>query len=207
MGGPRQTLSVTDAVAIIVGIVIGAGIFRTPSIVAAATNSKSTFLLVWPLGGAISLVGALCYAELASAYPSSGGDYHYFRLSFGKWVAFLFAWARLTVIQTGSIVILAFVFGDYAAQLVPLGPHASAIYAAGSIIVLTVVNSLGVKQGTRTQNLLTGAKILGLVCVILVGILVPATSSTTATRGQPGGLRVTNPRVERFVRHPGEKFV
>jgi amino acid transporter len=170
---PGKQLSVVDAVAIIVGIVIGAGIFKTPSIVAATAGSKAAFLLLWPLGGALSLVGALCYAELASAYPSEGGDYQYFRLSFGKWVAFLFAWARLTVIQTGSIVILAFVFGDYASQLFPLGPYASAIYAAVAIVILSVLNSVSLKHSTRTQNLLSGAKILGLLCIIIIGIWLP----------------------------------
>jgi amino acid transporter len=190
VGAPRKILSVADAVAIIVGIVVGAGIFKTPAIVAASTGSNAKFLLVWPLGGAISLVGALCYAELASAYPDAGGDYHYFTLSFGKWVAFLFAWARLTVIQTGSIVILAFVFGDYSAQLVPLGPHSSAIFAATAIIVLTLVNSLSIKQSTRTQNLLSGAKLLGLLCVFLAGAFLPASSSSTAVSAHtpPGGL-------------------
>src|ERR671933_827724 len=75
------------------------------------------------------LVGALCYAELASAYPHAGGDYHYLARSFGRDIALLFAWARLAVIQTGSIAILAFVFGDYAAQLLPLGARGPSIYA------------------------------------------------------------------------------
>ena len=190
MGEPRQTLSLVDAVAIIVGIVVGVGIFKTPSIVAASAGSKAAFLLVWPLGGAISLVGALCYAELATAYPSEGGDYHYFTLSFGKWIAFLFAWARLMVIQTGSIVILAFVFGDYSAQLVSLGPHASAIYAAAAIVVLTLINSLSVRQSSRTQNLLSAAKILGLSCVFLFGFFLttPASNSTTASYSLNGSL-------------------
>src|SRR6185503_4560668 len=82
-------------------------------------------------------------------------------------------WARLTVIQTGSIVILAFVFGDYASQLFPLGPYASAIYAAIAVIVLSILNSVSLKHSTRTQNILTGAKILGLVCIIIVGIWLP----------------------------------
>ncbi|MBA2703638.1 MAG: amino acid permease [Blastocatellia bacterium] len=180
-----KQLSVVDAVAIIVGIVIGAGIFKTPSIVAATAGSKTVFLLLWPLGGALSLVGALCYAELASAYPSEGGDYQYFRLSFGKWVAFLFAWARLTVIQTGSIVILAFVFGDYASQLFPLGPNASAIYAAAAIIILSILNSVSLKHSTRTQNLLSGAKILGLLCIIIIGIWLPTAPVSVAQDSSP----------------------
>ena len=188
-GSPKKILSVVDAIAIIVGIVVGAGIFKTPSIVALSAGSKAAFLLVWPLGGAISLVGALCYAELASAYPSAGGDYHYFTLSFGSGVAFLFAWARLMVIQTGSIVILAFVFGDYSAQLLPFGNHSSALYAALSIIVLTLMNSLSVKQSARTQNLLSGAKIVGLLSVFVVGLfLVRSSSSTEAAVSHPRAL-------------------
>lgn len=189
MEAPRKQLSVVDAVAIIVGIVVGAGIFKTPSIVAASAGSNTAFLLLWPLGGAISLIGALCYAELASTYPSEGGDYAYLRLSFGRWVAFLFAWARLTVIQTGSIVILAFVFGDYFAQLIPLGSHASALYAAAAVIVLSILNATSLKQSTRTQNLLSGAKILGLLCVCFVGLFLPTASPSPADyQPQTGAL-------------------
>jgi APA family basic amino acid/polyamine antiporter len=187
-GSPRKILSVVDAIAIIVGIVVGAGIFKTPSIVAASAGSKTAFLLVWPLGGAISLAGALCYAELASAYPSAGGDYHYFTLSFGRGVAFLFAWARLMVIQTGSIVILAFVFGDYSAQLLPLGSHSPVLYAALSIVVLTLMNSLSVKQSTRTQNLLSGAKIVGLLSVFVIGLFLAQPSSSPEAASHTGAL-------------------
>jgi len=180
VGMHRQTVSVIDAVAIIVGIVVGAGIFKTPSIVAATVGSETAFLLVWPIGGAISLIGALCYAELASAYPNEGGDYYYFQLSFGEGIAFLFAWARLMVIQTGSIVILAFVFGDYFAQMVPLGQHSSAIYAALAVVVLTLINSLSVKQTKRIQNLLSAAKILGLLCVFMAGMFFAAPAAALA---------------------------
>ncbi|MGH9958511.1 MAG: APC family permease, partial [Pyrinomonadaceae bacterium] len=126
----------------------------------------------WVLGGAISLVGALCYAELASTYPSEGGDFHYFSLGFGRSVAFLFAWARLAVIQTGSIAILAFVFGDYASKLVFLGEQSTVIYAATAIIVLTALNSFGVKQGTLTQKILSGAKVVGLLSVVVIGFFL-----------------------------------
>ena len=187
MSATRQTLSVVDAVAIIVGIVVGAGIFKTPSIVAANATSKTTFLLLWPLGGAISLVGALCYAELASAYPSEGGDYHYFELAFGRWVAILFAWSRLMVIQTGSIVILAFVFGDYATQLIPLGAHASAIYAAAAIVILTALNSFSVKHSTRTQNLLSAVKVIGLLTIFVVGMSIPAVPQSLSTNYSHSG--------------------
>ena len=103
----KQTLSTMDAVALIVGIVIGAGIFKTPSLIAANTGNGSIFLLTWLAGGIISVIGALCYAELATAYPHAGGDYHYLTRAFGRKIAFLFGWARMTVIQPGSITILA----------------------------------------------------------------------------------------------------
>ncbi|HRC99474.1 MAG TPA: amino acid permease, partial [Deltaproteobacteria bacterium] len=113
---PRKTLTVADAVAIIVGIVVGVGIFKTPSIVASSSGSEGMLLFVWLLGGMISLLGALCYAELATTYPHAGGDYHYLTRAFGHTSGFLFAWARMTVIQTGSIAMAAFLIGDYASE-------------------------------------------------------------------------------------------
>ena len=116
---PRKTLSVIDGIALIIGVVVGTGIFKTPSLVAANTGDDLVFFLTWFLGGAVSLIGALCYAELAVTYPHSGGDYHYLSRAFGQDVGFLFGWARMTVIQPGSIAMLAFVFGDYLSQLLP----------------------------------------------------------------------------------------
>ncbi len=166
-----------DAVAIIVGIVIGAGIFKTPSLVAANTANEAWFLFAWLLGGIVSLVGAFCYAELATTYPHAGGEYHFLHRAFGQDIAFLFAWARATVIQTGSIAMLAFVFGDYASQVLPLGSYSPAIYAAVAVIALTTLNVLGVQQGKWTQNLLTAAKVLGLLLVVAVGLLLVAPSA------------------------------
>src|SRR5690606_10910853 len=114
---PKQILSVTDAVVVIVGIVVGAGIFRTPSIVAANTGSPELFFGVWILGGVISLIGAMCYAELSTAFPNTGGDYHFLHRAFGRRFAFLFAWARMSIIQTGSIALLAFIVGDYMSEI------------------------------------------------------------------------------------------
>src|SRR5918996_1112111 len=124
---PRPVLGLASVVALIVGTVVGAGIFRTPPLVAANAGSEILLLAAWALGGAISLMGALCYAELASAYPSVGGEYHYLTRAFGEKTGFLFVWARMSVIQTGSIALLAYVLGDYASQLYRLGPHSPAI--------------------------------------------------------------------------------
>ncbi|NJM69351.1 MAG: amino acid permease [Scytonema sp. RU_4_4] len=188
---PKPTLSTIDAIALIVGMVVGVGIFKTPALVAANTQSPGVALLAWLLGGGMSLVGALCYAELTTAYPDAGGTYHYLMRAFGKGPAFLFAWARMTVIQTGSIALPAFVFGDYASELLPLGEYSSAIYATGVVICLTGLNILGVKQGKWTQNWLTAAKVLGLLLIIIVSIsfaaLMPSTTSTAAAQNTAFG--------------------
>ena len=165
------TLSVKDVVAIVVGIVIGAGIFRTPSLVAANAGGPGLLILLWILGGLVSLNGSLCYAELATTFPHPGGDYHYITRAFGTDVAFLFAWARMTVIQTGSIAMLGFIFGDYFAGLLPVTGSASPFFAAGAVVCLTAINLIGLRQGKMTQTLLTLAKVLGLLAVILPGLM------------------------------------
>lgn len=180
----KPTLSVVDASAIVVGMVIGAGIFETPTLVAQNTGSQGVILFAWLLGGIASLIGALCYAELTTAYPHPGGDYHYFMRAFGTNIAFLFAWARMTVIQTGSITLFAYAFGDYASQILPLGSYSSAIYAALCIAILTGLHILGVRQGKWTQNFLTLATVLGLALVIIAGMITVA-GTTPVPNGAP----------------------
>jgi amino acid transporter len=175
----RPTLRVIDVVAIIVGTVVGAGIFRTPSLVAANAPSEAVALGAWAAGGVVSLIGALCYAELAAAYPSPGGDYHYLARAYGMRLAFLFAWARITVIQTGSIALLAFVIGDYASRLVPLGAFSPAIYAGLTVALITGVHVVGVRQGRLVQNLLTGVEVAGLLLVIAAGLALGTSSAPT----------------------------
>ncbi len=174
---PKPTLGPGDVVALIVGVVIGAGIFRTPSLVAATVGSGDIMLLAWLLGGIISLVGALCYAELTTAFPNTGGDYHFLMRAYGRRVAFLFAWARMSIIQTGSVALLAFIFGDYVSQIFSLGDHSSVIYAALLVILLTGINILGVNMGAAAQKILTTVEVLGLILVVVVGIFfIPATN-------------------------------
>ncbi|ARV58507.1 amino acid permease [Nostocales cyanobacterium HT-58-2] len=188
---PKPTLSIMDAVALIVGMVVGVGIFKTPAFVAANTQNAGVALLAWLLGGVMSLVGALCYAELTTAYPDAGGTYHYLMRAFGKSPAFLFAWARMSVIQTGSIALPAFVFGDYASQLLPIGQYSSAIYATGVVICLTGLNILGVQQGKWVQNWLTIAKVVGLLLIMIISLVfaaqAPPETSTTATQNAAFG--------------------
>ncbi len=191
---PVPTISTKSAVALIVGIVVGAGIFRTPSLVAANVASEGSLLTLWLAGGLISLIGAFCYAELATTYPHTGGDYHYLTRAYGKPFSFLFAWSRVTVIQTGSVALLAFVFGDYATQILYLGEYSVSIYAAFVVIVLTAINMMGVQQGTRTQNLLTLVEVFSLLLIIVAGLVLiqsPAPSvpvEPTTTTGATGSI-------------------
>ncbi len=145
--------------------------------IAANTGRADVFFLAWVAGGIISLVGALCYAELATAYPHTGGDYHYLTRAFGRKVGFLFVWSRMTVIQPGSIAMLAFVFGDYLSQILPLGHSAHSLYAALSIAILTALNLMGAQKGKWTQNLLTAIKLIGLFSVVVVGMMFTSSPS------------------------------
>lgn len=166
----KPSLSLFDAIAIIVGLIIGAGIFETPSLVAANAGGTEIALAIWGLGGVMSLIGALCYAELATTYPHPGGTYYYLRRAFGNAIAFLFAWTRMSVIQTGSIALLAFVLGDYASQIWQLGSYSASIYAAVAIILFTGLNIVGVRQGKWLQNILAIAQVAGLSIVSAIGL-------------------------------------
>ena len=177
VGQPQRLLDPLGAVALIVGMVIGAGIFKTPALVASLSADVGWTLGVWVLGALISVMGALCYAELCSAYPHAGGDYHFLQRAFGRNVAFLYAWARATVINPGAIALLAFVFGDYFSQVLSLGPHSSALWAFAIVLLLTAVNMLGIHASSRIQFWLTLFEVLGLLAVVVAGFTVEASDS------------------------------
>jgi amino acid transporter len=164
-------LGLWDATSIIVGIMIGVGIFELPATIFEKVPGPWHALGVWALGGMLALAGAFCFAELASAYPRSGGEYVYLTRGFGPLVGFLFAWAQLTVIRPASIGALAYVFATYAHQLWDIGNHGILILALASVVVLTVINILGVTLSATAQNLLTVAKIAGLAGIIVAGML------------------------------------
>lgn len=184
-GSSRSTLSVTDGALMIVGIVVGIGIFKSPQLVAAFSPNEWVFIALWVCGGLTTLIGALVYAELAAAYPSKGGEYHFLSRAFGFPVAFLFAWARTTVIQTGAIAAIAFVFGDYAQALWPLGSHGSAIYAAIALIALTLLNVAGTYHSKTAQNILTLAFVAAMLLTAAIGLLNPR-ATVPAAVADPG---------------------
>jgi APA family basic amino acid/polyamine antiporter len=176
---PARLLQPAAAVAIIVGIVIGAGIFKTPSMVAGVTGDVGWMLSIWLVGALISVAGALCYAELSAKHPHAGGDYHFLELAYGRRLSFLYAWAKATVINTGSIALLAFVFGEYMTKVIDLGPASTALWAIGIVVALTLVNWIGLQASSTVQMVLTVLEVLGLVAVVVAGFLVSAPADAT----------------------------
>ena len=182
---PKPALSIFDAVMIITGIVIGGGIFAMPPLVASVTGSVQWMLIAWAAGGVLSLIGALVYAELATAFPSAGGDYHFLSRAYGRDLSFFFAWARVTVITTGSIAMLSFILGDYATRIVPLGAHSPTIYAVLTVLALTALNIVGLRASARAQNVLTLLLIAGLALLALAGAIAFLGGSAPTPPGGP----------------------
>jgi APA family basic amino acid/polyamine antiporter len=157
----------------VVGGIIGSGIFLNPAIVAARVRTAVLTLAVWVIGGIIALIGALVYAELGARRPVAGGGYVYLRDAFGRLPAFLYAWTLLLVIATGAIAAVAVTFATYAGSLLGLGPPARVPLAVGAIVLLSAINYAGVKPGAVTQNVFTLLKLAALAALILAGLLLP----------------------------------
>jgi amino acid transporter len=184
---PKPLLSVSDGVVLMCGMVIGAGIFKAPSIVAGNTSSATWFLLAWILGGAISLCGALVYAELASRYPETGGEYAFLQRGWGRGAGFVFAWSRMTVIQTGAIAAVAYVFGDYASEIFNLGAKSSAIYAAIGIVALTALNFAGTVESKTLQKIMQYLLFAGLLFIGIAGLVSGGAGAKPAAAAAAGG--------------------
>ncbi|MBM4069456.1 MAG: amino acid permease [Planctomycetes bacterium] len=179
----HEKLGMWDAVCIIVGIVTGSSIFKTPNLIFENVSGTWVAMAVWFGCGVLALVGALCYAELATTYPRSGGDYVYLTRAFGKPVGFLFGWAQLVVILTGSTGMMAFIFGDYLAGLVNVEEadraHFAALSGIVAVVVLSVMNFFGVVFGKVVQNVLVIVKMFGFAAIVVVGLLYGSTSGWT----------------------------
>ena len=190
----KQELSLFDSTCLIVGIIIGAGIYQTAPDVAKGVGGGWEVLAIWTCGGLLSFCGAMGYAELASAYPRQGGDYVYLSRAYGRWAGFLFGWAQLAIVRPGDIAVMAFVFATYAQTLFdPLAstafPYAQQLYAVGAATVLTLINVMGVSEGKWTQNVLTILKTLGLVAIVGLSFLsLPTQPAPTTVETLPWSL-------------------
>ncbi|MBI4394192.1 MAG: amino acid permease [Euryarchaeota archaeon] len=173
-GGLRRDLSRIDAVAVIVGTMIGSGIFLGPEIIAQAVPGSATIILVWLVAGVLIFFGALTHAELGAAQPESGGGYVFLREAYGPFWGFLVGWSQLTVTKTGSIAALAVAFATFLRELVGLSDVLFLTLPVGLIVVLSVLNYVGVKYGGMFQTLTTSLKVIAIIALIVFGLAVAA---------------------------------
>ena len=169
----HKSFSFYDATAVIIGIVIGAGIFKLPVLVAMNTGSAGMMFLCWIIGGAVSLAGALCYAELATKYPDEGGDYHFLFKAYGRKVSFLFGYARMMIIQPGSIVMMVFIAGGELTHFISFGKYSGSVFAMIIVTFLTFINIAGVRQFNAAQKTLTMLVLTGLAVIALSPHVLP----------------------------------
>ncbi len=211
-GALVRSLGLLDATMIVVGSMVGSGIFIVSADIARQVRSPGLLLVVWLVTGVLTVIGALCYGELAAAMPAAGGQYVYLREAFGPLWGFLYGWTTLLVIQTATIAAVAIAFAKFTGVLVPwfssstwlwqigrfgpyrlwfgeLGPYTVGLntqnlLAILSIIVLTWVNLRGIRTGALVQNVLTLTKTGALVGVILLGVAFATTTALTANFGR-----------------------
>jgi basic amino acid/polyamine antiporter, APA family len=182
-----RRLGLFDATMIVMGGIIGSGIFINPYVVARQVNTPFLILGVWAFGGLIALTAAFVWAELAALRPQVGGQYAYLREAFHPSLAFLYGWALLLVIQTGGMAAVAVTFARYFVELTQ-APVAEWSVAALALAALTVVNCFGVRSGSTVQNVLMVLKILAIIALIFCGLLLatPAGASLDQTSSSPG---------------------
>ena len=167
--GFKKILGRWDSLAIIIAVVIGVGIFRVPAEVAKYLDSPRLILSAWLLGGVISLLGALCFAELSSSFPKTGGNYIYLRESYGPCAGFLFGWSELIAIRTGSIAAVSFICAEYARSFLSINGSLVKPLAISVVFALSFTNMAGLRYGKKIQDILTVVKIAALTGVILFG--------------------------------------
>src|SRR5437867_5019970 len=173
----KRQLGFLDSTMINVGTIIASAIFIVPSTIASQLHASAPAILVWVAGGAVSLLGALAVAELGAAMPKAGGLYAYLGEAYGPAWGYLYGWTSGVVINPASIAAIAVGFATYLGFFVPLGGPGIKIAAIASIVALTLLNCLGVKPGTMTQNALTLTKMGLLVALIVIGFALPGGSA------------------------------
>ena len=163
----------------VIGGIIGAGIFLNPAIVAQRVGTSGLSLTVWALGGAVALIGAVCFGELGDRIPKAGGGYVYLRDAFGPLPAFLYAWALLLVIATGAIAAVAVTFANYTVALVGASERLATPLAVGAILLLSAINYVGVKPGAVTQNIFTVLKLAAIAGLVVTGLAFAGVGQTS----------------------------
>jgi APA family basic amino acid/polyamine antiporter len=164
-----KELTLYGLIMVAIGSCIGSGIFVTPSQIAGLIPSSGIILLVWALGGIITLTGALTFGELGSLFPKAGGIYVFLKEAYGGWLGFLYGWAYLVIITSGSIAVLSLAFSHYLSFFIPMDNTGKMITSIIAISILTTLNVLRAKFGEIFSNIFTGLKILGILIVICSG--------------------------------------
>ncbi len=176
----------------VVGGIIGSGIFLNPAIVAQRVGTTFATLATWVLGAVVAIIGAFIYAELGARAPKAGGGYIYLRDAFGPLPAFLYGWSLFLMVSTGAIAAVAMTFANYTTALLDLSAAWSTPFAVGAVLLLTGVNIAGVTPGAITQNVTTILKLSAIGLLIVAAFIAPASSATDATRAVTTTLTVPN---------------
>jgi APA family basic amino acid/polyamine antiporter len=186
----RRALGPFDATMVVIGGIIGSGIFVNPSLVARVLDTPALVLAAWIAGGAVAIAGAFAYAELGALMPRAGGNYVYLRDAWHPVVGFLYGWALLFLIETGAIAAVAIVFAEHALKLAGAAQVSPKPLAVLTILVLSAINYVGVKPGSRVLNVFVVLKVAALAVIILVafsGVAAPAWLSASRTGAPPSG--------------------
>jgi APA family basic amino acid/polyamine antiporter len=187
----RRVLGRFDLTMIAIGGTIGSGIFLTPSLIASNLESPLLILGVWVVGGMMALAGSLTFAELGGMMPGAGGVYVYLSRTYGRLFGFLFGWAYLLVVNTGGIAALSIAFATYFGYFVPLGVTGIKVAAIIGLVVLTLINTVGVRAGGMFSDVFTVLKLIGIACVIIIGMMWGSSTTTdfsTRTGTYPSGF-------------------
>ena len=185
-----RSLTRLNATAMVTGTIIGASIFVQPSEIAQHLATPGSIMLVWAVCGLLTLSGALVCAELASAFPQTGGVYVFLREAFSPLVGFLWGWAMFWTMHSGIVAAIAVVCARYAAYFVPVGEFGVRAIAVGVIVALSALNYRGVRAGSRAQTVLTVVKVVAIALVVIAAFAVPGgTASAAQPAGEPSSLR------------------
>ena len=187
----KRSLRLVDGLAMVVGMTIGSGIFRTPGLVAAHLGRPGLTFVAWVLGGVVALLGALCFAELTTRLPRAGGRYVYVREAFGQRAGFLAGWAECLGTNAVAIAAIGVAGGEFLTRLLGAPPARAPAFGAGLVAAFTLINLVGVASGRWVQNIVTAAKLLALGGVVVIAFLLGSGAGWHgALPGAPRGLAV-----------------
>src|SRR5438876_9056906 len=184
----RRSLGLPYATAMVVGTIIGASIFVQPSEITRQMPSVTGIILVWIAAGCLTMFGALVCAELASAFPRTGGVYVFLKETYSPAIGFLWGWAMFWSMHSGIIAAIAVVFARYVGYFVTLGDNGVRLVAIAAILVLSGINYLGVKQGSTVQTIFTLGKVIAIVAILVLVVALRSPGTTGANAAASGQI-------------------